>query len=365
MRELSRELDRLGLKVAVAARTPYATAEDAAAATPTKMVRLWAPRRPALEALTHSFIAILYAAVTRPRLVHIHAIGPGVMLPLARLLGLKVIATHHGEDYRREKWGPLASFVLRCGEACQARFAHGVICVSKSLSARLACRYGRAFSAIPNGVPRPGLQPPSGILEKLALQPQGYIVTVSRLVPEKRQLDLIHAFSKLGRNDLKLVLVGAADRETDYSRKVAEAAARTGNVILAGKRKGAELRDLLENAAVFALPSSHEGLPIALLEAMSHGVRVVVSDIEGHRDMGLPEDSYHAVGDTGALRDRLAKQIARAAESRPDWSARLQEHRWDIIARKSLEQYRRIDPKIGAPIIATAAASRADGQKPA
>ena len=113
---LSRELDRLGLRVAIAVRSPYAPSGQAVAGTSIRIVRLWSPRIQALETIVHSIIAIVYAALTRPRLVHIHAVGPSVVLPLARLFGLKVIATHHGEDYRREKWGKVARLLLRFGE---------------------------------------------------------------------------------------------------------------------------------------------------------------------------------------------------------------------------------------------------------
>ncbi len=47
---------------------------------------------------------MLYAAIKRPDVLHIHAIGPMIMTPFARLLGLKVVVTNHGPDYDRQKW---------------------------------------------------------------------------------------------------------------------------------------------------------------------------------------------------------------------------------------------------------------------
>jgi glycosyltransferase involved in cell wall biosynthesis len=198
--QLSRELDRLGLRVAVAVRSPYAPSGQAVAGTSIRIVRLWSPRMQALETIVHSIIAIVYAALTRPRLVHIHAVGPSVVLPLARLFGLKVIATHHGEDYRREKWGKVARLILRYGETCQVRFAHGLICVSRSLSRTLTGRHGRDFRHIPNGVALPGPHRSTGVLSELGLKPQKYVLAVSRLVPEKRHLDLIEAYRRLKRS---------------------------------------------------------------------------------------------------------------------------------------------------------------------
>jgi glycosyltransferase involved in cell wall biosynthesis len=344
---LSRELDQLGLRVAVAVRSPYAPRGQVLAGTNIRIIRLWSPSMQALETIVHSIIAILYAAVTRPRLVHVHAVGPSVVLPLARLFGLKVIATHHGEDYRREKWGPVARLILRCGETCQAWFAHGLICVSRSLSKTLASRHGREFRFIPNGVARMDGHSHSGILHELALTPQRYMLAVSRLVPEKRHLDLIEAFAGLRRERVKLVIVGAADHESAYSKRLYEAARRDRNIVLAGFRKGAQLSELYEHAAVFALPSSHEGLPIALLEAMAHGLKIVASDIPAHRDLELGEQSYHPVGNVPELGARLRVQLD-ADTPRPDWSAQLQPLRWDAIAAASLLAYRDVDPRIGA-----------------
>lgn len=358
VQHLARELDKLGLNVAVTVRTPHAPAGQTLPGTRVKVTRLWAPWSTSTEALAHSFLSVLYAASTRPRVVHIHAVGPSIVIPFARLLGLKVVTTHHGEDYNREKWGRVAKWMLRCGEVFQAKFAHGMICVSKSLSERLSQQYGRPFTYIPNGVMRPEKLTPTGVLSELGLEPNGYVVTVSRLVPEKRHLDLIEAFSKMTETGLKLVIVGAADHKSAYSQQVIDTASHTPGVILAGFRKGTELQDLFENSAVFALPSTHEGLPIALLEAMSHGCKVVVSDIPPHLDLELAPDNYHKVTNADDLSEKIAKQHALGG-SRQDWSAKLQQFRWDVIALKSVEKYRSVDTRIGTAVFASEVAIKA------
>lgn len=68
--------------------------------------RIWAPKSKGLEAIVHSFLGVLYAGlIARPDILHIQAIGPALMTPLARVLGLRVVVTHHGPDYDRQKWG--------------------------------------------------------------------------------------------------------------------------------------------------------------------------------------------------------------------------------------------------------------------
>ena len=98
-----------------------------------------------------------------------------------------------------------------------------------------------------------------------------------RFVPEKNLHHLVEAFSKIDAKGCKLVLAGDTDFEDDYSRKL-KAMARENRVVLTGFVKGQKLHSLLTHTRCFVLPSSHEGLPIALLEAMSYKLQVIISE---------------------------------------------------------------------------------------
>lgn len=340
--KLSAALDRLGLKVEIVARSPFQPTRYERDAG-TTIVPLWSPRRTGVEALVHSVLAVGYAAWRRPQVLHIHAIGPSLVAPLARLAGLKVVVTHHGEDYNREKWGPVARLLLRAGEACGALVAHGRIAVSSSLRDTLCGRFGRAFAYIPSGVTLPersGAAGPLSILADLGLEPGRYILNVGRLVPEKRQLDLIDALDRLEDPGIKLVLVGGMGRGSAYSRALAERAVGNPRVILAGVRTGRALAELYANAGVFALPSSHEGLSLALLEAMAHGNKVVASAIVANRNLGLPAQCYCPCGDIPALTDALRGALAQGGLARVDWSEMLEPFCWDRIAVQTIRVYR-------------------------
>ena len=50
-----------------------------------RFVRLWAPKSKGLEAVLHTFVGVLVAGLRRPDILHIQAIGPGLMTPLASL----------------------------------------------------------------------------------------------------------------------------------------------------------------------------------------------------------------------------------------------------------------------------------------
>lgn len=65
------------------------------------------------------------------------------------------------------------------------------------------------------------------------------------------------------------------------------------------------LRVLYRNAALFVLPSTHEGLPIAALEAANLDAPVLLSDIRPNLDIELAPANYFPVGDVDALKNKL------------------------------------------------------------
>lgn len=344
---LARELDDLGVTMEIVTRSPYQN-EPEMRGMGTRIKPIWSPRTVSLEAIVHSTVAIVYAALRRPRLVHIHAIGPSIVAPLARLLGLRVVMTHHGEDFRREKWGRIGKLVLRIGEAVGARFSNGRIVISPSLREPLSRKYDREFRYIPNGVSITGPVSTTQALEKFGLERGRYILCVGRLVPEKRQLDLADALPFLDDTGVKLVLAGTADHASAYSRAVVDRATHDPRIVLAGFQTGQSLAELFSHAGTFALPSSHEGLPIALLEAMAYGNPVVASDIEANRNVGLPGPSYFPCSDITALGKALNVSLREGqGGARKDWGEILADFRWPDVAAQTLAVYRNVSPGLG------------------
>ncbi len=193
--QLYERLARLGCQVEVVVRTPFVPASLRSFGS-IRIRRIWSPRRSGFETLIHSILGVLYAGVTRPDLLHIHAIGPAIVTPLARLLGLRVVVTNHGPDYDRDKWGPVARLVLRTGERLGMRWANARIAISHVIEQLVLEKYGRDSDLIPNGaVPVTALADHS-LIDRLGLQRRRYFVHVGRIVPEKRQLDLIAAFAR-------------------------------------------------------------------------------------------------------------------------------------------------------------------------
>lgn len=340
---LSLQLMKLGCAIDVVVRTPYFPASRPRWWNGIRFFRVWAPRKQGLETAVHSFIGVLLAAFRRPDVLHIHAIGPALLTPLARLFGLRVVVTTHGADYDREKWGSLAKTILRLGEIAAARFAHRCIAISPSILQHLSTRYGISPALISNGVSAPEAPATIEALDQFGLQPGKYVLMVARMAEEKRQLDLIQAFADAGLQGWKLVLVGGAEHHTHYLDEVQRKVAESPNVVMTGVQVRSALAELYSNAGMFVLPSSHEGLPIVLVEAIYYRIPTLASDIDGNRAVELPANAYFPVGDLAAL-TLCMRRYALAPPSAEELEALreriIQRHEWSSIAAQTLEVYR-------------------------
>ncbi len=290
------------LDIVILARSPYAPA-DRYEWQGVTVQSIWTIRNKYLETILHTAISIFYARFwEKASIIHIHAIGPGLLTPLAKIFGLKVLMTHHGHDYDRQKWNGFAKAILRLGENFSTLFADQVIMVSPSGAKNMAKRFPKKAEAIhfvPNAAALPiATEGCSDPLKELGIEAGRYILCVGRLVPEKRFDDVIAAHNNAPQA-APLVIVGDADHDDDFSRSLKEKA--SDRVIFAGRRNREALVQLYKQCGLFVLPSSHEGLPISALEAMSVGAPLLLSDIQPNLDIGLPETCYFPLGDRAVL----------------------------------------------------------------
>lgn len=335
--ELCPRLAALGEDVTVVRRASYVK-DSIHEWKGVKLKDIAAPKKKAFEAIVHTFRAINYAAKVHADAVHINAVGPALLAPYAKLRGLRVVFTHHGPDYDREKWGRAARLMLRMGERMGVRYADDVIVISEVIRSIVKDKYGRTehVHLIYNGVPVPDICDYPEYFRELGIEPGRYVLGMCRFVPEKRLHDLVEACR--GLEGYKLVLAGDTDFEDDYSRKLKADAAAAG-AVLTGFVRGRKLHSLLSHAACYVLPSSHEGLPIALLEAMSYGNKVLVSDIPANLEVGLEPENYFHCGDTAELRERLNALLLKGESPEYD----MHKYDWDVIAGQVYKVYERQD----------------------
>lgn len=306
------------------------------------LVNIESPKKKSLEAIVHTFRAVNYAKRNGGEILHVNAIGPALLVPYAKLLGMKVVFTHHGPDYDRDKWGVAAKTILKLGERMGCMFADDVIVISNVIKDLVLKKYNRTKNVhlIYNGVSQPDICHNTEYFNELGIDEGKYVLGMCRFVPEKNLHHLVEAYIKLksqsNSSDFpKLVLAGDADFEDDYSRSLKKLAKDNG-IVLTGFVRGKKLHSLLTNAKCYCLPSSHEGLPIALLEAMSYGLPVVVSDIPANMEVGLSEKDYFPLGNIEELTTRL-KSVLLAPLQRINYD--LSKYNWDKIAKQVADIY--------------------------
>lgn len=337
--ELFPRIARMGFEVTVIRRKSYVN-DGLTEWNGVKLVGIESPKKKSFEAIIHTFKAVNRAKQLGADVIHIHAIGPALLVPYAKMLGLKVVFTHHGPDYDRDKWGIMAKTILKLGERMGCMFADDVIVISDVIRNLISLKYGRTKQVhlIYNGVPYPDCTRYSEYFKELGITEGNYILGMCRFVPEKNLHHLVDAFRKVNNKGCRLVLAGDTDFEDEYSRSL-KAQAKENGVILTGFVKGKKLHSLLTNARCYVLPSSHEGLPIALLEAMSYQLPVIVSDIPANKEVGLDASCYFETGNIEQLTEKL--QVVIDDDCRRI-HYEMEEYNWDRIAVQVADVYEKL-----------------------
>jgi len=304
--EVGAHLAAAGAHVAVYCHTRYVSTRGKHRGMELRFVP--AIRSKHLETISHTLLATLHALLHEEEIIHYQALGPSTLAWLPRLFGRKVVVTVQGLDWQRAKWGPAARLYLKFGGWTAVRLAHATIVVSETLADYYAERYGKRPVYVPNGFELPTPRPPN-LIRKLGLDKDSYVLFVGRLVQEKGCHTLLRAFAHV-HTDRQLVIAGRAVYEGRYRKQLDEEARGLSSVHFLGFVRGDLLHELYSNAYLVVLPSEIEGLSISLLEALSYGNCVLVSNIPENLE-AIRDGGYHfQAGDHADL----ARQMQRLLE---------------------------------------------------
>lgn len=342
--QLYTHMSEKGWNITVYTRRPYVDSELKEYKGVT-LITLTCPKSKFFETIIHTFRGVIAAYKLKPDILHLHAIGPSLFAPLARMLGMKVVVTNHGPEYERKKWGLPAKLFLKFCERMGIMFAHEVITIALNISADIKKKYGRDSTVIPNGVNIPEMNDNEKYIGQYGLLKKRYILAVGRFVPEKGFHDLIDAFVQGDFGSWMLVLAGDADHEDKYSSDLKTKAGKYHNIILTGFLTGEPLHELYTHAGLFVLPSYYEGLPIVLLEAMSYGLSCITSDITANRNLELHEDRYFGAGDVDVLTGKMKKYINSPwgeKDIKKQTSLIAEKYNWSVLAEETLKVYKRV-----------------------
>lgn len=295
-----------------------------------------------IAAMSSSFFGATKAALGRFDVVHFHAEGPCAMLWIPKLFGKRCVATIHGLDHQRAKWGKIARTYIMLGEKCAAKYADEIIVLSEGVRKYFKETYNRETVFISNGVNRPIVREADWIVEKYGLKKDEYILFLGRIVPEKGVQYLIEAYKDV-QTDKKLVIAGGASDSDSFYREMKKLAKEDERIIFTGFVQEQVLDELYSNAYAYTLPSDLEGMPLSLLEAMSYGNCCLVSDIEECAAVVEDKAIVFKKSDVNDLREKLQmicddeKLVLNYKINAAEYICN--KYKWDVVTEKTLELY--------------------------
>ncbi len=208
---------------------------------------------------------------SRPALVHVHGYKATTLVgSLAHLRRIPVVATVHSEVAS----APEVAKNLRVESHVLRRLPH-IVAVSSGVATDVVRRGvpHERVQVIRNGIVDPGLTPWRGDAPVSA-------VIVGRLVEPKNTHIALQAVARLAQRNIIVQLVVAGDGpERAALDRLTQDLGIGGQVRFVGF--ASNVAELLEPNAIFLMPSRSEGIPIALLEAMAHGLPIIASRVGG------------------------------------------------------------------------------------
>ena len=305
-----------------------------------------------LDAISHTFLATLHAClIERPDIIHFHGVGPSLLSWIPKILRPQavVINTFHCIDREHAKWGAFARWMLQLGEKACIKFGHEVIAVSRTLVNYIAVSYHQRVHYIPNGISPRRANTDDVLLAPFDLQSFQYIAMVARLVPHKGAHTLIDAWKlakekepELLRNT-KLAIIGGSAFTDSYVEQLHAQARGDSSIVLTGFQRGDVLKALFAGAKFIVHPSTSEGLPIAILEAMSFGKAVIASDIPENMEVIAEYGVPFSTGDVKELSEKIIELASDEMQTASIGHAAREfvetEYHWDDIANATVELY--------------------------
>jgi glycosyltransferase involved in cell wall biosynthesis len=262
------------------------------------------------------FLAALPAALVswwragrsfRPTILHIHCFGPnGLYATLfARLLGLPLVLTSHGETFADDHAVFDRSALQRSALRSALTRAACVTACSQVVLDDLERRFGnRGGVVVPNGVE------PAGATPEGQLSDPAVVLAVGRLERMKGFDLLIEAVARAQLPPGARLVIGGEGSEAGALRRQSRELGVEDRVSFPGRLSRLEVSDLMNRAAVVVVPSRREAFGIVVLEAWRSGTPLVVTSRGGPADLvtdgidGLvvdPEDADALAGRLGRV----------------------------------------------------------------
>jgi glycosyltransferase involved in cell wall biosynthesis len=282
------------------------------------------------DTIVHAFISALHAVPRRYDAALICNAANAPFAPILRLTGTPVAINVDGLEHKRKKWNSIARTYYRLAEWLATVLPNETVTDARVIQEYYKARYGTESTMIAYGAEVE--RRPDAVVRRWRVEPNRYVLYVSRLEPENNAHMVIEAFKRV-RTAHKLLIVGDAPYAREYIKALKERARRDKRIIFTGFVFGRDYRTLQQNAYCYIHATEVGGTHPALLEAMGFGNCVLA--------LAAPEN-VEAVGDAGIvysdendLTDKLQRVLRDGSlvhSYRNRAQARVQEmYDWDYV----------------------------------
>jgi glycosyltransferase involved in cell wall biosynthesis len=299
------------------------------------------------DTVVHTFLSALHAAPRRFDAALICNSANAPFAPLLRLCGTPVAINVDGLEHKRKKWNWIGRKYYLITERLATVLPNRTITDAGVIHDYYLARYRAPSTMIAYGseVER---RPAPHLVRKWRVEPNRYVLYVSRLEPENNAHLVIEAFKRV-RTAHRLLIVGDAPYAREYIDDLKARARGDKRIIFTGFVFGQDYRALQQNAYCYVHATEVGGTHPALLEAMGFGNCVLTL---------AAAENIEAVGDAGILYDDekdLAYKLQRVLRDgslvhayRNRAQARVKDHYdWERV----VDQYERLFAEMtGAPV---------------
>jgi glycosyltransferase involved in cell wall biosynthesis len=281
-----------------------------------------------LDTVLHTFVSALHATGGRYDAALICNAANAPFAPLLRAVGTPVAINVDGLEHKRKKWNRLARRYYRVAEKLSTLLPDVTVTDARVIQEYYLARYSHPTTMIAYGAEVARTHDRAAV-RRWGLEPNRYVLYVSRLEPENNAHLVIEAFKRV-RTPHKLVVVGDAPYAHEYIESLRRSAARDPRIVFTSFVFGDAYRALQQNAYCYVHATEVGGTHPALLEAMGYGNCVLTlatpENVEVVGDAGIPyadeadlESKLRRVLSDGAIVNAYRQRAQQRVSEHYDW----------------------------------------------
>ena len=294
------------------------------------------------DTVIHAFLSAVHAAPKRFDAALVCNAANAPFAPILRLTGTPVAINVDGLEHKRKKWGWLGRRYYRLAEYLSTILPNEMVTDAQVIQDYYLVHHKAPSTMIAYGseVER---RPDRSAVRKWRVEPNRYVLYVSRLEPENNARLVIEAFKRV-RTAYRLLIVGDAPYAEQYIKDLKARAKGDKRIIFTGFVFGQDYRALQQNAYCYVHATEVGGTHPALLEAMGYGNCVLTlatpENIEVVGDAGIP---YSDEFDLAEKLQRVLRDGSLVHAYRNRAQARVKKHYdWDHVVDRYEELFARM-----------------------